>query len=290
MQYLFVNLKRFDISPGHGGVNDLAPMNTWASLIAATLHAGLEARKALLGETSVAAFFPEAHLLGAAASIPPAGRLRLGCQGVHIADTAPGGDFGAFTGQRTANAARELGCDWVLVGHSEERRHLAGLMARAGASPEAAARATGELLNLEARCAASAGLKVLFCVGERAEELPLRARVLEGQIEAGLAGVGGTELVLAYEPVWAIGPGKTPPDAGTIGRIAAEIKEMSPLPLVYGGGLKLENAESIGALPSLDGGLVALTRFTGRIGFDPADFLAIADAYLRGRARAGGMS
>jgi len=288
MNYIFLNLKRFDIQPEHGGINTLAPMATWASTIASALNEGLESRATLVRDCGFAAFFPEAHLLAAAEATPPSGLLRIGCQGVHHADVAKGGNFGAFTSLRTASAAKELGCSWTLIGHSEERACKAEMMKLAGADDESIARATNELLNRELRCAAQAGLKIVYCVGEKAEELPDRVKVLTRQIREGLAGMDPSKIVLAYEPIWAIGPGKTPPTAEQIASIAAEIKKIAPCPLVYGGGLKKENAASIGAIADLDGGLIALTRFSGAIGFYPDEYLEIVDAYCQGRGAAGG--
>jgi triosephosphate isomerase len=285
MKHIFLNLKRFDIGAELGGVNRLAAPPAWGPTIASALHKGLSARGGSIGSSAFAAFFPEAHILGAAAALPPGSPLELGCQGLHHADSSLGGNFGAFTSLCTANAARGLGCSWALIGHSEERRYKAELMARAGAEPGRAATAIDGLLNEEASRAQKAGLKILFCVGETAAQVPDRLDVLARQIEAGLAGIDPTGVVLAYEPIWAIGPGKTPPEAAEIAGIAAGIKKLSPLPLVYGGGLKLANAESIGALAELDGGLIALTRFEGQIGFYPDEYLAIVDAYFRGVER-----
>lgn len=304
MNYIFVNLKRFDIQPVHGGVNRLAPMGSWGAHIARSLQAGLTERASRHENSAFAAFFPEAHILAAVEALADVGGrsrslgpLGIGCQSVHHADTAAGGNFGAFTSLRTANAARELGCGWTIIGHSEERRYKAELMAMAGAEPRGIAAAVDRLLNMQVACALKAGLKVLFCIGETAEEVPERSAVLERQIGAGLAGIappGGEvpEIVLAYEPVWAIGPGKTPPTAAQIEAIADGIKAMAPYPLVYGGGLKKENALSIGGIAALDGGLVALTRFSGDIGFYPDEFLDIVDAYFAGcvTATAGGRS
>lgn len=286
MKHIFLNLKRFDIGIERGGVNSLAPAPEWGPFIARTIRSGLSRRAERLSDYSFAAFFPEAHLLGAAQALadaePGAPALELGCQGVHYEDTAPGGNFGAFTGQRTANAARGLGCGWALVGHSEERRAKLALMEAAGASREASTAALDAFLNRELRCALAAGLKVLFCVGETADERPEAERVLRRQVERGLADLVPLSVVLAYEPVWAIGPGKTPPSAEEIARTASLLRTISPCPLVYGGGLKKENAEAVGAIRELDGGLIALTRFSGAIGFYPDEYAEIVELYAKG--------
>gem|GEM_PF-69400 len=307
MNYLFLNLKRFDIERRFGGVNRIAPAREWGASIASALVDGIAARSSLAGRLSVAAFLPEAQLVGAlnaldgfesghalaaAASEPRPSKpgrspaLAIGCQSVHFEDVAPGGNFGAFTALRPASAMRQLGCDWAIVGHSEERKYLAAIMALAGAGAgagaEAAAGAVSELLGAQVRAAQKAGLKVLFCVGETAEQVPARREVLARQIEGALGAADMANVVLAYEPVWAIGPGKMPPSAQEIADIAADIKKIAACPLVYGGGLKKENAASIGAIPELDGGLVALTRFSGEIGFYPEEFFEILDVYARG--------
>lgn len=316
MNYIFLNLKRFDIPVESGGVNSLASVATWGGSIASALEAGLESRFSPYGqpgtpqeeETCFVAFFPEAHLLGAAAvlSVTNGGagsdtRLLTGCQSVHHADTAKGGNFGAFTSLRTANAARSLGCRWTIIGHSEERRSMLEMMILAGAGQDAARKAVNALLYKKVECAKAAGLKVLFCIGETADEVAERRAVLKAQLDEGLAGLASRasapgsdsriqngrkpddDIVIAYEPIWAIGPGKVPPSPEQIAAIAAEIKTFSDRPLVYGGGLKKENAAAIGAIDSLDGGLIALTRFTGDIGFYPEEYLQIVDTYFQGR-------
>ncbi len=288
MEYIFLNLKRFDIRPELGGVNRLAVPSDWGSTLAASIHTGLLDRARLLHRCAFAVFFPEAHILNAASSIPVDSPLGVGCQSVHHDDTAKGGNFGAFTSLRTANSARELGCSWTIIGHSEERRYKADLMAMAGAVPEKAVAAVDVLLNRQIACAIRAGLKVVYCIGETTEEASVRDKVLRRQIDRGLAGVDLSGVVIAYEPIWAIGPGKTPPTAEQIASIVAGIKRTTPCPLVYGGGLKKENAASIGGISELDGGLIALTRFEGAIGFYPDEYLEIVDAYFRGRGGEGG--
>ena len=97
------------------------------------------------------------------------------------------------------------------------------------------------------------------------------------------------EVVIGYEPIWAIGPGKTPPDGDYISFVAEPIKKLVSeelglkLKVVYGGGLKKENAAMLGSLSAVDGGLVALTRFTGEIGFYPRELGEIVDEYLKGK-------
>ena len=291
MKYIFLNLKRFDISAERGGVNSLAPAADWGAHIVGSVHGGLAGRKGLQGTFTFPILFPEAHILPAVKALEKAKRsaseapaVEIGCQGVHHADTEVGGNFGAFTGLRTANAARELGCAWTMIGHSEERRYKAELMAAAGAASERVKKAIDEFLKKEISRALAAGLRVLFCIGETAEEVPDRERVLGEQLERALGGIDASGIVLAYEPVWAIGPGKTPPTAARIAETAALVKKLAPCPLVYGGGLKRENAESIGKISDLDGGLIALTRFSGTIGFHPDEYLEIVDAYA-GAAR-----
>lgn len=292
VNYIFLNLKRFDIEPRFGGVNRIAPAREWGATISSALREGLAARPSLAGRLEVAAFLPEAHLLGAleagritASRVPNlkvAPSPAIGCQSVHSEDVAPGGNFGAFTTLRPASAMRQLGCEWAIIGHSEERKYLAAIMALAGATTESLARAVSELLGAQVRAAQKAGLKVLFCLGETAQEVPARREVLARQIEGALGAADMSRVVLAYEPVWAIGPGKTPPSAHEIADIASDIKKIAPCPLVYGGGLKKENAAQIGAISELDGGLVALTRFSGEIGFYPDEFFEILDLYAQG--------
>ena len=114
--------------------------------------------------------------------------------------------------------------------------------------------------------------------------------VLKKQVELNMAGVadklGDRQLAIGYEPIWAIGPGKTPPGAEYIGFVSSLIKTAStdlfgidPV-VVYGGGLKEENAAMIAGIDTIGGGLVALTKFTPPIGFEPKDLRVIIDKYL----------
>ena len=88
-------------------------------------------------------------------------------------------------------------------------------------------------------------------------------------------------VVIGYEPVWSIGPGKTPAGKEYITKIARFVKEQTHgLDVVYGGGIKTDNAAMLASIDEIDGGLIALTRFTGEIGFYPEEYLEIIRTYL----------
>ena len=90
-----------------------------------------------------------------------------------------------------------------------------------------------------------------------------------------------SNVVIGYEPVWSIGPGKTPADKLYITKVARFIKEVTGgMDVVYGGGLKTDNAAMLASIDEIDGGLIALTRFQGEIGFYPEEYLDIIRLYL----------
>lgn len=277
MKHIYLNLKRFDIVPERGGVNRLAAPDAWGETIASSIRPIAERYQDV---AEFAAFLPEAHLIGAcrAAKASPLG---IGSEGVHFADTAKGGNFGAFTTLRTANSVAQLGCTWTLIGHCEERMQLRALMGEAGADPEEIEHASDRILAREVKAAQKAGLKVLFCMGERTEEQESWEEVLSRQVTEGLRGADLANVRVAYEPVWSIGPGKTPADAPYIQKVARLIKSCVPgVDVVYGGGLKADNAQMLAGIDEIDGGLIALTRFTGEIGFYPDEYAEIVDLYL----------
>lgn len=276
MKHIFLNLKRFDIVPELGGVNRLAAPAQWGEAVTSSIRQVAEAHE----DVEFAAFLPEAHLVGAVRGAEGS-PLGVGCQGVHTADTAVGGSFGAFTTLRTGNSVAQLGCGWALVGHCEERMNLRAVMGEAGAEGPEVEAAVSRILSREVVAAQAAGLKVLFCMGERTEEQPEWERVISDQVQQGLDGADPDRVRIAYEPVWSIGPGKVPADAPYIQKVARLVKSCAPgVDVVYGGGLKADNAEMLAGIPEVDGGLIALTRFSGQIGFYPDEYAQIVELYL----------
>ena len=276
MKHLYLNLKRFDVPVEFGGVNRVAPIKDWGAFIVENTQDALA--KYDRSEVEFAQFFPEAHILGAAAAKKPGSPVKIGCQGVHRADTAVGGNFGAFTTLRPASAAKALGCESVIIGHCEERNFYNDTLAEAGVKDPSA---TNRILNQEVLRATERGLNVLFCIGEKSEEQPQWEEVLGRQLDEGLAGVDKSKVVIGYEPVWSIGPGKTPAGKDYITMIARFVKERTGgMDVVYGGGLKTDNAEMLASIDEIDGGLIALTRFAGEIGWYPDEYLEIIRTYL----------
>ena len=276
MKHLYLNLKRFDVPVEFGGVNRVAPVADWGAFIVGSTQDALA--KYDPGEVEFAQFFPEAHLLGAVGAKKPGSPVKVGCQGVHRADTAVGGNFGAFTTLRPASAAVALGCESVIIGHCEERNFYNDTFAEAGVSDPSA---TNRILNQEILRATERGLNVLYCIGEKSEEQPRWEEVLGRQLDEGLAGVDKSKVVIGYEPVWSIGPGKTPAGKDYITMIARFVKERTGgMDVVYGGGLKTDNAEMLASIDEIDGGLIALTRFSGEIGWYPDEYLEIIRTYL----------
>jgi triosephosphate isomerase len=165
---------------------------------------------------------------------------------------------GAYTGEISAPMLRELGVYGVIVGHSERRQHFAE---------------TDELIGERARGALAAGLFVIGCVGETAEEREQgrMEEVLRRQISVFEP---DENLVIAYEPVWAIGTGKmaTPEIAQ---EAHAFLKSILEVPVLYGGSVKPDTAASVLSQPDVDGALV------GGASLDLESFTAICRAAAR---------
>ena len=174
--------------------------------------------------------------------------LETGIQNIHWEDK------GAFTGENSAPMARDAGASHVLVGHSE-RRHVFG--------------ETDAQTNLKVKAAFRAGLTPVLCIGELLEERDAgntEATVLR-QLRAGIDGVDVEQvasMLFAYEPVWAIGTGRTatPDDASAVhSAIVAALKtaigeRALGIPILYGGSVNRGNATALLAAPDVDGVLV----------------------------------
>ncbi len=276
MKHIYLNLKRFDIPREDGGVNSIAPISQWGTYIVESTREALSRYRQ--EEAEFVMYLPEAYLIPAVKAAEGSKNLTIGSQGIHREDVSAGGNFGAFTTGRTGKAMKALGCGSVLIGHCEERKDKLGIMAEAGAADTGA---VNRILNQEIRAAVEAGLAVLYCTGENDTEQDRWQEVLGTQLSEGLKDVDSSKVVIGYEPIWSIGPGKIPAGRDYIQKIARFVKERTGgLSVVYGGGLKSDNAAMLASIPEIDGGLIALTRFQGDIGFYPEEYLEIIRIYL----------
>ena len=309
MKEIYVNLKRFDVPEKMGGI---CPGENPVEWVCDTIGSTIEKGLGKMAGVSVTYFLPEALLVPALNTLSQysdeeIGCFSIGCQGVFREDVFPGKNFGAFTANRPAAAMKALGCSWTMIGHSEERKDKLGILTAYDEgirdNPEASEQAeltVSSILNQEVCAALDRKINVLFCVGETAEQKasdisseyePRVKKVLHSQLVHGLKGIaerrGDCKIAIGYEPIWAIGPGKTPPNGDYVSFVSSYIKEVCraefgmELSVVYGGGLKEENASEMAAVETLDGGLVALTKFTPPIAFDVNSLKNIIDAYVK---------
>ena len=178
---------------------------------------------------------------------------------------------GAFTGEVAVDMLKDVGCSSVIIGHSE-RRHVIG--------------ETDEIINRKVKAALAGGLQVVLCVGELQSERESgqTESVLDTQMAGGLADISEADaknLVIAYEPVWAIGTGLTasPEQAESAhehlrkwlaNRYNSAFSEQ--IQILYGGSVKSDNAETLMGQPNVDGALV------GGASLKPDQFIPIIDA------------
>lgn len=189
-------------------------------------------------------------------------RIQYGSQDVSAHES------GAFTGEISAAMLAKLGCTFGTVGHSERRQYH---------------NESDELVNQKAKALIRCGVTPIVCVGEDLEVRKAGDQVPHtlSQIDLGLAGLDASQvanLVIAYEPVWAIGTGEvaTPEDAQEVcAAIRGRLAELYDGPtaeatrILYGGSMKAGNAAGIMAMPDVDGGLV------GGASIDPDEFVAL---------------
>ena len=218
---------------------------------AKALVAGIRQATADGGGSVEVVVCPPFTALESAAAALAGSRIALGAQNMNARES------GAFTGEISAAMLAALGVRYVILGHSE-RRTLYG--------------ETDAIVNGKARAAIAAGLVPIVCVGETLAERESGRMdaVVAGQVKGSLDGVGGDALkagkvVIAYEPVWAIGTGKTASKEqaqemhALIRRVLAEMTcgaAAAAVRIQYGGSMKPENAAELLAMPDIDGGLI----------------------------------
>jgi triosephosphate isomerase len=182
------------------------------------------------------------------------GRVQLGAQNVHWEDV------GAYTGEIAGSMLAEIGVRFVVVGHSERRQYFGE---------------TDETVNLRLRAAQRHGLTPILCVGETKQQRDAgeTEAVIFNQLAKDLVGVDQQNLVIAYEPIWAIGTGDTC-DSAEANRVIGLIRQKLTNPNVsiqYGGSVKPDNIDEIMAQPEIDGALV------GGASLDPKSFARIVN-------------
>ena len=195
-----------------------------------------------------------------------AGRLKLGAQNMHWEQK------GAYTGEISAAMLSDLGCDFAILGHSERRGYCAE---------------TDEEVNRKAHAALRAGLRPIVCIGETLEQRDANRTeaVLRAQVEGSLRDLGDdlSRVVVAYEPVWAIGTGRTAtPDQAQASQafVRGIIDEVAGATIAggiriqYGGSVKPGNAAELFGQPDVDGGLI------GGASLDVDSFVQIVRAAL----------
>ena len=175
--------------------------------------------------------------------------IKIGAQNVHFKES------GAYTGEISGAMLKETGVDYVIVGHSERRQYFGE---------------TDETVNLRTKAGLAAGLKVILCLGEllEARQAGITAEIVSMQTKLDLAGIPAEDLsrvIIAYEPVWAIGTGltATPEQAdeacGIIRSVVAELygdKAAEEIIIQYGGSMNEKNAADLLAKENVDGGLI----------------------------------
>ncbi len=191
--------------------------------------------------------------------------IKVGAENCHWAKS------GAFTGEISADMLAEMGVEYVVIGHSERRQYFGE---------------TDATVNQRVRAALDSGLKVILCVGELLEqrEAGITEKIVGMQTKAALGGVSADELkniIIAYEPVWAIGTGKTATAEQAnevnhyIRTVVAKLYGASAadaMTIQYGGSMNAKNAEELLAQPDVDGGLI------GGASLKAADFAVIVGA------------
>lgn len=166
-------------------------------------------------------------------------RIMLGAQNIHWSDE------GAYTGEISGPMLAEIGVDYVIVGHSERRQYFGD---------------TDQTVNLRLKAAQQYGFKPILCVGETKEQRNAgeTEQVIIAQLKEDLVEVDQSNLVIAYEPIWAIGTGDTceSSEANRVIGIIRQQLDNKNVSIQYGGSVNTTNADEIMAQPEIDGALV----------------------------------
>ncbi len=192
-------------------------------------------------------------------------KIAIGAQNMHFEAS------GAYTGEISADMLTELGVKYVIIGHSERRQYFAE---------------TDATVNLKVHAALKAGLRPIVCVGESLEQRDLGITIehIRLQVKSALSGVDATNvkrIVIAYEPIWAIGTGRTATSdqaEEVCSAIRDCIREMygarvaRSITIQYGGSMNASNAAELLSKPNVDGGLI------GGASLKPIDFATIVNA------------
>ena len=205
--------------------------------------------KATLPEVVVAPVFTSLYVVNKAINDCGCGKVKMACQNCYFEEK------GAFTGEISVQMAKDAGCEYIIIGHSERRQYFAE---------------TDEMVNKKAKAILAQGLIPIICCGESLEqrEAGVTDSHIASQIKAALSGLTNEEIaksIIAYEPIWAIGTGKTC-DSVEANRVIAMIrnvvKEVSDaasadaIRILYGGSVKPETIEEQMAQSDIDGALV----------------------------------
>jgi len=230
---------------------------------AAEGQALVEALKPLVaGADAEVVVCPPFTTLAAVVAAAAGSKVKVGAQNVHWAAN------GAFTGEVSAEMLRDAGAEYVIIGHSERRQYFGE---------------TDATVNQRLKAALAAGLKPMVCIGETLEEREgnRTEAVIDTQVKGGFAGLTPEQmanLVIAYEPVWAIGTGKTATPAmaqethAYIRKVVGQLfgpAAAAGVRIQYGGSMKPDNAKELLSQPDIDGGLI------GGASLKATDFAAI---------------
>ena len=182
-------------------------------------------------------------------------KIKLGAQNLHFEEQ------GAYTGEISASMLKDVGCSYVILGHSERRQYF---------------KETDNIINKKIKIALKNKLKVILCVGETLQQRNSNqtTKIIKNQLVRCLKNIKDMKnIVIAYEPIWAIGTGKnaTPQQSEDVHKFIRNSLKNKSIRIIYGGSMKPDNAKELLSMPNIDGGLV------GGASLDPKSFTKICN-------------